>query len=1267
MRTHLIGLLIAFLIRLVVQHTDTFTQNQVGSCSFEFFSFNVRGLREEKKRHSIFRFLRRKKVDVCLLQETHSTLREEDIWKNQWGGNIIFNHGASNSKGVMILIRPGFDLKVIDTEKDSNGRFLSLHCQIQGTPFRVYNLYGPNADNQRLLFYKELQKRLERDSNLCDNIIIGGDFNLIPSETLDRKGGNFTPSCQYKETLKVLELVQAENNIIDIWRLKNPNTKRYTWRQKRPPIASRLDFWLVSLALSDYVRDVDILPSIKSDHSPINLKIETFETSKGRGLWKLNSSFLEDDKYKQGVIEVISELKEEVIPDKIVFWEYLKFKIREFSVQYGKEKARFNRDNERELEESLKNLTSQLDECQEDEEKTMLIKQMDDITEKLVAIDRYKTEGIIMRAKCQYYEKGERSNSYFLRLAARNKIKTTMNKLMKEDGVETCNPVEILQMQKQFYEKLYSSRDTNSLNEKTTYLDNIEVNSLNGDESKSCEGLLTSDEVMKAITDLKSNKTPGNDGLTGEFYKHFCGVLVHPLQDALNAGYINGKLSTSQRQAVISLLDKGKDRTLLKNWRPLSMLNTDYKIATKAIAERIKPHLPKLVHPNQAGYVQGRQIANNIRAISDIYDYTKENGIPGILVNLDFEKAFDSVDWDFLNLVLKKYNFGVSLRRWIEVFYSDISSCVLNNGSTSNYFKLGRGVRQGDPLSPYLFILVVEILACSIRQNKSIKGIMIDHVETKILQYADDTNGALSDVGSLKHFLKVVDRFGDFSGLKLNRSKSEATWLGSLRNNETTPLGIAWPKEPLRTLGVYISYDEEKCNELNFHRRLEKCRQILNEWKQRNLTMLGRALIIRTFIVSQFLFTCGAVEIPDRFLSELEKFMFDFVWKGKKPKLKREVLFRKLEEGGVNMPDVRTMLKVNKIRWIQRYLYSEHHLWKHSFRAFLEASGVDLDVLLFSNYRVNSLNLNHVPKFYVDMLSTWSDVRDIGVSQFFLWYNEGIKIDNKVLFLPKWHTSGINFVHDLLHDDGSVRPFQSLKDRGLDNKDWFIWQSIVRIVRTEPFCKFNENPSEITLQVRTKDLSKVESKFLYSYLLEKKCSKNDYGRLIQYFGKNDVYSNLAKRSFLLTKSSISDPTLREFHFKFMHDILVNNYWLEKWQIRVDSYCSFCKKEIENILHMYYECNIIRQFWTNVMSWLGIYPDFSKDTIFFGSDDALYFLILMVAKKYIYNCRLSNSLPNVIALSRVLRGVRDKEFQIANNRGKVDDYLDKWRAIVRKLE
>ena len=234
---------------------------------------------------------------------------------------------------------------------------------------------------------------------------------------------------------------------------------------------------------------------------------------------------------------------------------------------------------------------------------------------------------------------------------------------------------------------------------------------------------------------------------------------------SLNYAYAKGEMSFSIKLGIISLIPKGnKNRDDLKNWRPISLLNVIYKIATGCIANRLKKVLSYLIHENQKGFLKGRYIGENIRLLYDVMLYTELMDIPGMLLSIDFEKVFDSVSHDFLFKVLNFFNFGQSFIKLVHLFYDSAFSSVLVNGHMTKRFKVGRGCRQGDPLSPYLFLLCSEILGILIRQSSLISGISINGRIFKIVQYADDTiltlNGSLSD---LTNSLDIIKEFGMFS------------------------------------------------------------------------------------------------------------------------------------------------------------------------------------------------------------------------------------------------------------------------------------------------------------------------------------------------------------------------------------------------------------------------------------------------------------------------------------------------------------------------
>ena len=205
-----------------------------------------------------------------------------------------------------------------------------------------------------------------------------------------------------------------------------------------------------------------------------------------------------------------------------------------------------------------------------------------------------------------------------------------------------------------------------------------------------------------------------------------------------------------------------------------------YKIGSGCIAERIKLFLDKLIDKDQTGFIKDRFIGENIRLIYDTMHYTELNDVPGLLMLIDFEKAFDTVSWKFIQETLCFFNFCISIQYLIKLFCNDVKSCVLQNGIISQYFSPERGCRQGDPVSQYLFVLCAEILGILIRKNKDIKGIIIDGEEYKISQYADDASIILEgSPTSMDGIIRDLDYFAIISGLKINILKTKLVWIGS--------------------------------------------------------------------------------------------------------------------------------------------------------------------------------------------------------------------------------------------------------------------------------------------------------------------------------------------------------------------------------------------------------------------------------------------------------------------------------------------------------
>jgi len=208
---------------------------------------------------------------------------------------------------------------------------------------------------------------------------------------------------------------------------------------------------------------------------------------------------------------------------------------------------------------------------------------------------------------------------------------------------------------------------------------------------------------------------------------------------------------------------------------------------------------------------------------------------------LDFRKAFDTVEWGFIQNALDLFNFESNIKQLVKTFYNNIESSDI-----TNYFKLTRGVRQGFPLSPYLFILGAEVLAARVRLERNIEGIKIFNTLHKISQFADDTSLFLKNADSITNATEILWLFGNISGLKLNIGKTKAIWLGSWRHKVSKPLGLNWTNEPVRALGIFISYNEQENDKKNVARKIDNLNFKLDLWRGRKLSLFGKCLVVKT-------------------------------------------------------------------------------------------------------------------------------------------------------------------------------------------------------------------------------------------------------------------------------------------------------------------------------------------------------------------------------------------------------------------------------------
>ena len=347
-----------------------------------------------------------------------------------------------------------------------------------------------------------------------------GDWNVVQDFDLDTV--NYMSHNNVKAHDKIIEL-KCSLNLVDIWRAFNPHSRRYTWRGPNLK-QSRLDYFLVSTDFETFVNRTDIDISFRSDHSPVYLTLQFSNQSKGKGTWKFNNSLLHDKEYvalvKKCINETInqysspgSEEDVDLIINPHIFWEMLKCMIRGQTISYSSYVKKKTEKTENDLQNKMKELQNKFESDPSEELKI----EIQEVEQKLITHREKNINGIMARAKARWEAEGEKCTNYFCNLEKRQYNEKLIPKLINENQDKIIDQFEILEEQKRFYEKLYTSSDPEIREEHETLFFNSEnpfINKLTEEQKLQAEGILTKGECLIALKNMKNGKSPGLDGYT---------------------------------------------------------------------------------------------------------------------------------------------------------------------------------------------------------------------------------------------------------------------------------------------------------------------------------------------------------------------------------------------------------------------------------------------------------------------------------------------------------------------------------------------------------------------------------------------------------------------------------------------------------------------------------------------------------------------------------------------------------------------------------
>jgi hypothetical protein len=392
----------------------------------------------------------------------------------------------------------------------------------------------------------------------------------------------------------------------------------------------------------------------------------------------------------------------------------------------------------------------------------------------------------------------------------------------------------------------------------------------------------TTQEAFAAVRAMNAASAPGPDGFGPSFYKAAWDTVVSRLQpflDELHQG--RADLERINRSYLV-LLPKSAGAVSIGAFRPICLQNCDIKIVSKLLTTRLQRQLSALIDTNQTGFLQGRCISETFIHALEIIQCSQKRKAPAFVIKLDFAKAFDTVNWCSLQAILRARGFPPQWCAWVHELLSTSKTAILVNGRPGPWFPCRRGLRQGDPLSPYLFLLVADVLPRLIQADGGVLHPLTPDAPCPVLQYADDTLIVTkADAGSIERLKRILDSFAVATGLKINFGKSSVVPLHTDPRILAHCLGILECKQeafPQNCLGLPLSPDKVRIAALL--PSIGRADKYLAGWKAALLNTMGRAVLADSVLGNLLIYAMCATELPKGALDRLDAKRRAFLWTG---------------------------------------------------------------------------------------------------------------------------------------------------------------------------------------------------------------------------------------------------------------------------------------------------------------------------------------------------------------------------------------------------
>lgn len=799
----------------------------------------------------------------------------------------------------------------------------AMVCLNNGKSFLISVIYASTANYVR----RELWGRLvELSYTTHEPWIVLGDFNSIINSQ-EKVGGVPVRPFHF------MDLLQCVTNagLFDL----RYSGHTLTWTNKQDDrICSKLDRVLCNTEWLGEYMDCEaqfLNPGAISDHTPMVITSVHQKTQKKK-TFRFYNLWVEEE----GFQEVVANAWATPVVGNPMFVMMRKLKhTKNALIEWNKER--------------VGNVVSRAKSTKEEMDTIQTSIQADPINQELVTKEREVIKQYVQAAKAEeafYKQKsremsinlGDNNTKYFFRSVQARRASNRITCLKNQAGHILDDEIEVGQACVDYYQDIYNPETLPAMDFKV--YEGIEpIHYISDELAERVQADTSRDEIIEVLASIKNDKSPGNDGFTSYFFKAGWSIVGNDFVKAVMNFFKSSRILREVNTTCITLVPKVDNPTSLGEYRPIACCGVLYKCITKILTRRMKMFIPLVVSQNQSAFIAGRYIQDNILLSQELLHNYHRNMKPSrCAVKVDLKKAYDTVRWEAIIFALQRVGVPYKFLNWVKQCIETPMYSIMVNGAPHGYFGSKRGIRQGDPMSPYLFVMVMELLS-DLMKRKVMEGKYMLHSRCNKpvithLAFADDLMAFMKgDTITARGLKEVLTEFKISTGLEANPTKSQLFFSGvsdATKKEITEVLQFSQGTLPVKYLGLPLI--TTRLTHMDCQPLLQKVAAKAHTRKGKYLSYAGRKQLIKSVMDSLSLFWCTAFVLPKRTIEDIRRIERNFLWTGpdcttSHALIKYEELTYPYEEGGIALRDIEKVNQVANLRHIWHLVSGKETLW----------------------------------------------------------------------------------------------------------------------------------------------------------------------------------------------------------------------------------------------------------------------------------------------------------------------------------------------------